>query len=43
MEFQRDALEEALSMLGAVLLERNAPFSLLVIGGSGLLLLRLVD
>jgi hypothetical protein len=43
MDFQREALEEALETLGAVLKERRTPFELLAIGGSGLLLLGLID
>ena len=43
MDFQRQALEEALESLGAVLQERRSPFELLAIGGSGLLLLGLID
>ena len=43
MEFQREALEEALRTLGAVLQERQTPFELLAVGGSGLLLLGLIN
>lgn len=43
MDFQRKILEEALSTLGAVLLQEQAPFELLAIGGSGLLLLGLIE
>lgn len=43
MLFQLEALEEALQSLGAVLQQRRTPYSLLVVGGSGLLLLRLID
>jgi hypothetical protein len=43
MDFQREALEEALETLGALLQERRSPFELLAIGGSGLLLLGLID
>jgi len=43
MPFQLEALEEALRSLGAVLQQRRTPYSLLVVGGSGLLLLRLID
>jgi hypothetical protein len=43
MDFQLNALEEALETLGAVLQERRTPFELLAIGGSGLLLLGLID
>lgn len=43
MDFQRDALEEALTSLGAVLQERGTPYELLVVGGSSLLLLRLIN
>lgn len=43
MLFQLEALEEALRTLGAVLQERRTPYSLLIVGGSGLLLLRLID
>ena len=43
MDFQLDALEEALRTLGSVLQERKTPYSLLIVGGSGLLLLRLID
>jgi hypothetical protein len=43
MLFQLEALEEALRSLGAVLEQRRTPYSLLVVGGSSLLLLRLID
>lgn len=43
MNFQLDALEEALRTLGSVLQERKTPYSPLIVGGSGLLLLRLID
>jgi Nucleotidyltransferase of unknown function (DUF6036) len=43
MDFQLEALEEALTSLGAVLEQRRTPYSLLVVGGSSLLLLRLMD
>ncbi|MHB8329213.1 MAG: DUF6036 family nucleotidyltransferase, partial [Acidimicrobiales bacterium] len=43
MQFQLEALEEALRSLGAVLEQRRTPYSLLVVGGSSLLLLRLID
>jgi len=43
MKFQLEALEEALQSLGAVLQQRRIPYSLLVVGGSGLLLLGLID
>jgi hypothetical protein len=43
MDFQREALEEALETLGAVLQDRRTPYKLLAIGGSGLLLLGLID
>jgi len=43
MNFQLAALEEALRTLGSVLEERRTPYSLLIVGGSGLLLLRLID
>ncbi len=43
MSFQLNALEEALHSLGAVLQQRDTPFSLLVVGGGSLLLLRLID
>jgi len=43
MQFQLEALEEALRTLGAVLQERRTPYGLLIVGGSGLLLLRLID
>lgn len=43
MEFQLAALEEALRALGAVLDQRHTPYSLLVVGGSGLLLLGLIE
>ncbi len=41
--FQREGLEEALETLGAVLLEGRTPYELLAVGGSGLLLLGLID
>jgi hypothetical protein len=43
MDLQVEALEEALTSLGAVLEQRRTPYGLLVAGGSGLLLLRLID
>jgi hypothetical protein len=43
MPFQLEALEEALRFLGAVLQQRRTPYGLLVVGGSGLLLLHLID
>jgi hypothetical protein len=43
MDFQREELEEALETLGAVLQDRRTPYELLAIGGSGLLLLGLID
>jgi hypothetical protein len=43
MPFRLEALEEALRSLGAVLRQRRTPYSLLVVGGGGLLLLRLID
>ena len=43
MDLQRETLEEALETLGAVLKEQGTPFELLAIGGSGLLLLGLID
>jgi hypothetical protein len=43
MLFQLKSLEEALRSLGAVLQQRRTPYGLLVVGGSGLLLLRLID
>jgi hypothetical protein len=43
MPFQLEALEEALRTLGAVLQQRGTPYSILVIGGGSLLLLRLID
>jgi hypothetical protein len=43
MPFQLEALEEALRTLGAVLQQRGTPYSILVVGGGSLLLLRLID
>ena len=43
MSFQRASLEEALRTLGAVLEARATPYAVLVVGGSNLLLLGLVD
>ncbi len=43
MDFQVEALEEALQSLGAVLEQRHTPYGLLVVGGSSLLLLGLID
>jgi hypothetical protein len=43
MAFQLEALEEALRTLGAVLQQRGTPYSILVVGGGSLLLLRLID
>jgi hypothetical protein len=43
MSFQLEALEQALGTLGAVLEQRRTPYGLLVVGGSSLLLLRLID
>jgi hypothetical protein len=43
MAFQLEALEEALRTLGAVLQQRGTAYSILVIGGGCLLLLRLID
>ncbi len=43
MAFQLEALEEALRTLGAVLQQRDTPYSILVVGGGSLLLLRLID
>ncbi|NNN20831.1 MAG: hypothetical protein HKL80_02350 [Acidimicrobiales bacterium] len=43
MLFQLEALEEALRSLGAVLDERRTPCCLLFIGGSSLLLLKVID
>ena len=43
MDLQLESLEEALNSLGAVLQQRRTPYSLLVVGGSSLLLLRLID
>ena len=43
MSFQRDSLEEARRTLGAVLEARRTPYAILVVGGSNLLLLGLVD
>ncbi|MCU1494824.1 MAG: hypothetical protein JWO62_2588 [Acidimicrobiaceae bacterium] len=43
MDFQLEALEEALRTLGSVLEQRVHPFGLLVVGGSSLLLLGLLD
>jgi hypothetical protein len=43
MDFQLEALEEALRTLGSVLEQRGHPFGLLVVGGSSLLLLGLLD
>ncbi len=39
----KQALEEALALLGDVLADQETPFGLLVIGGSSLLLLGLID
>jgi uncharacterized nucleotidyltransferase DUF6036 len=43
MDFQLEALEEALATLGAILQDRRMPYELLAIGGSSLLLLGLID
>jgi hypothetical protein len=43
MDFQLEALEEALGTLGAILEDRRTPYELLAIGGSSLLLLGLID
>ena len=43
MDFQLEALEEALGILGAILEDRRTPYELLAIGGSSLLLLGLID
>ena len=43
MDVQREALEEALATLGAVLQEQRTPYELLAVGGSGLLLLGLIN
>jgi len=43
MDLQKESLEEALETLGAVLKEKGTSFELLAIGGSGLLLLGLID
>jgi hypothetical protein len=43
MLFQLEVLEEALNSLGAILRERRTPYSILVVGGSSLLLMRLID
>lgn len=43
MDLQRERLEEALETLGALLRARRTPFEVLVVGGSGLLLLGLID
>lgn len=43
MDFQLEALEEALETLGAILQDRRTPYELLAIGGSSLLLLGLID
>ena len=43
MDLQIESLEEALKTLGAVLKDKGTPFELLAIGGSGLLLLGLID
>jgi len=43
MDFQLEALEEALATLGAILQDRRTPYELLAIGGSSLLLLGLID
>jgi hypothetical protein len=43
MDLQLETLEEALTSLGAVLEQRRQPYGLLVVGGSSLLLLRLID
>jgi hypothetical protein len=41
--FERNRLDKALEMLGALLDERHAPISVLVIGGSSLLLLGIIE
>lgn len=43
MSIQRQALEEALRSLGAVLHSQKTPYGLLIVGGSNLLLLGLID
>jgi hypothetical protein len=43
MDFQLDALEDALGTLGAILQDRCTPYELLAVGGSSLLLLGLID
>lgn len=43
MLVQLEALQEALQALGAVLEQRQMSYNLLVVGGSGLLLLGLLD
>ena len=43
MNLQRDSLEEALSLLGVLLLDRGTRFELVAVGGSSLLLLGLID
>jgi len=43
MDFQLQALEEALETLGAILEDRRTPYELLAVGGSSLLLLGLID
>ena len=43
MSFQRASLEEALRSFGAVLEARATPYAILVVGGSNLLLLGLVE
>lgn len=43
MSFQRQALEAALRSFGAILQNRKTPYGLLIVGGSNLLLLGLID
>ncbi len=43
MSMQLEALEQALSTLGALLEQRQAPYSIVIVGGSGLLLLGLME
>jgi hypothetical protein len=43
MSMQLEALEQALTTLGALLEQRRTPYSIVVVGGSGLLLLGLME
>jgi hypothetical protein len=43
MDLQRDSLDAALSLLGAILRDRGVPYELLAVGGSSMLLLGLID